>query len=231
MRALFCFEDCEGALSPENVLGLDFKPLAPELIDDMRTVLRGSWGSTCWCLFPRLTDAEMREVPGDGPLGARRREAMTKLAGGLPAPGLLAFEDEEPVGWIAVAPRNDLTRIVRSRATPPVDEERVWVIPCITVRKSHRGRGIAVALIEAAVIYASEQGAPTVEAYPRADGARTRDDNIYFGTETLFRRAEFQKIREPLKSRPRNWLPRVTMRISAARLGCPVDATPLPGAP
>lgn len=139
MRALFCFEDCEGALSPENVLGLDFKPLAPELIDDMRTVLRGSWGSTCWCLFPRLTDAEMREVPGDGPLGARRREAMTKRAGGLPAPGLLAFEDEEPVGWIAVAPRNDLTRIVRSRATPPVDEERVWVIPCVTVRKSHRG--------------------------------------------------------------------------------------------
>lgn len=88
-----------------------------------------------------------------------------------------------------------------------------------------------MALIEAAVIYASEQGAPTVEAYPRADGARTGDDNIYFGTETLFRRAEFQKIREPLKSRPRNWLPRVTMRISAARLGCPVDATPLPGAP
>jgi GNAT superfamily N-acetyltransferase len=140
---------------------------------------------------------------------------MTTLARRRRAPGLLAFEGDEPVGWIAVAPRSELARVDASRATPRVDDEAVWVIPCITVRKAARGRGIALALIRAAVAYASEHGAPAVEAYPRAGAARTGDDNAYFGTEPLFRRAGFQVVREPLKNRPRNWIARVTMRIQA----------------
>ena len=193
---------------------IEISPLTPELIDSLGIVLRGSWGSTCWCMFPRLTEAQLRGLPGCGPKGPRRREAMARLAGGDPAPGLLAFEGDQPVGWVAVAPRNEFTRITRSRATPPVDDEPVWVIPCITVPKSHRGRGIAVALIRAAVAYAAGHGAPAVEAYPRADGIRTGDDNVYFGTEPLFSRAGFQVVREPNANRPRNWLPRVAMRIA-----------------
>ncbi len=154
----------------------------------------------------------MREAAEGGARGPRRREEMTSLAGDTPAPGLLAYEDGKPVGWVAVAPRSELTRIVRSRTTPPVDKEAVWVIPCVTVRRGHRGRGIAVALIQAAAAYALGQGAPAVEAYPRADGERTGDDNVYFGTETMFSRAGFVKVREPLEDRPRNWLPRVVMR-------------------
>ena len=170
-------------------------------------------------MFPRLTEAQMRELPGDGPVSPRRREAMSQLASRDRAPGLLAFEDGEPVGWIAVAPRDELARVARSRATPPVDSEAVWVIPCITVRKGFRGRGIAIALIRAAVAYASERGAPAVEAYPRADGGRTNDDNAYFGTEPMFRRAGFEVIREPLPNRQRNWLPRAVMRITPATTG------------
>jgi GNAT superfamily N-acetyltransferase len=84
---------------------------------------------------------------------------------------LLAFEGEEPVGWIAIAPRTELRRIERSRVTPRVDDEDVWVIPCITVRPSARGRGIAVALIRAAVAYAARWGRPRLRLI-RARGAR-----------------------------------------------------------
>jgi GNAT superfamily N-acetyltransferase len=111
-----------------------------------------------------------------------------------------------------VAPRTEFARIEASRATPRFDDLDVWVIPCITVRKRARGRGIAVALIRAAVAYATKNGAPAVEAYPRAGAERTGDDNVYFGTEPLFRRAGFRVVREPLADRPRNWLPRVVMR-------------------
>ncbi len=194
---------------------IEFRPLTPELIDDLGVVLRGSWGAGCWCMFPRLTEAQTRQLPGSGPLGPRRREAMTRLAGARRAPGLLAYESGEAVGWIAVAPRSELTRIVRSRATPPVDADPVWVIPCVTVRKGRRGRGIALALIRAAVAFAKEHGAPAVEAYPRSGGERSRDDNVYFGTEPLFRRAGFEVVRGPLLGRPRNWVPRVAMRIAA----------------
>jgi GNAT superfamily N-acetyltransferase len=129
---------------------------------------------------------------------------MMKLAGRPRAPGLLAFEGDEPVGWIAIAPRTELARIEASRATPRVDDEDVWVIPCVTVRKAARGRGVALALIRAAVAYAAEQGAGAVEAYPRAGAMRTGDDNAYFGTEPLFRRAGFRVIRKPPDDRPRN---------------------------
>jgi GNAT superfamily N-acetyltransferase len=142
---------------------------------------------------------------------------MMKLARRSRAPGLLAFEGDEPVGWIAIAPRAELARIEASRATPRVDEENVWVIPCITVRPTARGRDVARALIKAAVAYAGKHGAPAVEAYPRAGTNRTADDNAYFGTEPLFRRAGFRVVRGPLENRPRNWVPRVTMRIRAKR--------------
>jgi hypothetical protein len=50
---------------------------------------------------------------------------------------------------------------------------------------------------------------------PRTGAERTGDDNAYFGTEPLFRRAGFRVVRNPLKDRPRNWIPRVAMRIKA----------------
>ena len=193
---------------------LVFRPLTPRLMDALGTVLRGSWGAGCWCMYPRLTDAQMRELPGLGAANQRRRDAMTQLARRRRAPGLLAFEGDEPVGWIAIAPRTELARIETSRATPRVDDEDVWVIPCVTVRKTARGRGIALALIRAAVAYAIKHSASAVEAYPRAGATRTGDDNAYFGTEPLFRRAGFRVVRKPLENRPRNWVPRVTMRIN-----------------
>lgn len=171
-------------------------------MDCMGSVLRGSWGASCWCMYPRLSSAASN-------LGSRkRRDAMTKLARRKRAPGLLAFQGDEPVGWVAIAPREELARIEASRATPRVDDVRVWVIPCITVRPGARGRGIAVRLIKAAVAYSKTHGAPAIEAYPRAGSARTKDDNAFFGTEPLFRRAGFKVIREPLPGR----VARVTMR-------------------
>jgi GNAT superfamily N-acetyltransferase len=168
-------------------------------------------------MYPRLTNVQMRELTGSGGLSQRRRAAMTKLARRRRAPGLLAFECGQPVGWIAIAHRPELARIETSRATPRVDDEDVWVIPCVTVSKTARGRGIALALIRAAVAYAAEHGARAVEAYPRAGATRTKDDNAYFGTEPLFRRAGFQVIRPPLENRAPSRVARITMRIKTQK--------------
>ena len=200
-------------MSDKSTDALEFCPLTPRRMDDLGRVLRGGWGRGCWCMYPRLTDAQARELPGPGSAQLRQRQAMTKLARRRRAPGLLAYEGREPVGWIAIAPREELARVDASRATPRVDDTDVWVIPCVTVCKAARGRGIAVELIRAAVAYAGAKGAPAVEAYPRAGAKRVGDDNAYFGVEPLFRRAGFRVVRKPPKDLPRNWVPRVTMRI------------------
>lgn len=196
---------------------LVFRPLTPRLMDDLAAVLRGGWGAGCWCLHPRMTAGELRDLPGPGNESERRRAEMTRLARRRRAPGLLAFDGDEAVGWVAVAPRTELVRIDKSRATPRVDDEDVWVIPCVTVRKTARGRGIACALIAAAAEYAIEHGAPAVEAYPRASATRVGDENAWFGTEAMFRRAGFRVIAKPPRDLPPHRVPRVTVRFTAPK--------------
>lgn len=196
---------------------LTIRPLTAARVDDVKTVTRGTWGSTCWDLFPRYTAAQQRElgITGSGPGSAesRRRAALAKLARRRKnSAGLVAYEGREPIGWISLGPRYDFSRVDNSRATPPVDDVPAWVIPCITVRKGHRGEGVAVAMIRAAVEYAAKRGAPAVEAHPRAAGKRVHDDFAFFGTEAMFRKAGFRRIRGVLPKLPKGWTPRVTMR-------------------
>lgn len=188
--------------------------LTPSRMDDMATVLRGTWGAACWCMFPRLT-AETRNAlpPGKGP-SDRSRAAMTALARRRRAPGLLAYIGDDVAGWIAVAPRPELAKVDASKTTPRVDDVAVWVIPCITVRRRYRRRGVAQALIGAAVEHARAHGAPAVEAYPHKGDPSLHDDFAFIGTEALFRRAGFRKLRDVLDPLPRRWTPRVTMRMT-----------------
>ena len=200
---------------------LTIRPLTAARVDDVKTVTRGTWGSTCWDLFPRYTPAQQRELGishGPGTAEARRRAALAKLARRRKnSAGLVAYQDGEPIGFISLGPRSDFSRIANSKATPPVDEVAAWVIPCITVRRGHRGQGVAVAMIRATVEYAGKRGAPAVEAYPRAPGQRVHDDYAFFGTEAMFRKAGFRKLRGVLRGLPKGWAPRVTMRRSIIR--------------
>ncbi len=196
---------------------LTIRPLTAAHVDDVKTVMRGTWGSTCWDLFPRYTAAQQRElgITGGGPGTAepRRRAALAKLARRRKnSAGLVAYQEGEPIGWISLGPRYDFTPLAKSRATPPFDDVAAWVIPCITVLRGHRGQGVAIAMIRAAVDYAGKRGAPAVEAYPRAQGKRVHDDFAFFGTEAMFRKAGFRRIRGVLPRLPKNWTPRVTMR-------------------
>ncbi|HKY51389.1 MAG TPA: GNAT family N-acetyltransferase [Candidatus Limnocylindria bacterium] len=196
---------------------LTIRPLTPARVDDVKTITRGTWGSTCWDLFPRYSGAQQREmgITGDGPGTAerKRRAALAKLARRRRnAPVLVAYDGKEPVGFVSLGPRYDYSRISNSKATPPVDEVEAWVIPCITVRRGHRGQGIGVALLQAAVQYAGKRGAPAIEGYPRAERKRVHDDFAFIGTEALFRKAGYRKIRGVLPKLPKGWAPRVTMR-------------------
>lgn len=205
---------------------LTIRPLTAARVDDVKTVTKGTWGTSCWDLFPRFTEGQKRALgiiggaPGTGQ--ARRRAVLAKLARRRKnSAGLMAYRGGEPIGFISLGPRYDFSRIERSKATPPVDDVAAWVIPCITVRRGYRGTGVGIAMIRAAVVYAGTRGAPAVEAYPRAGATRVHDDLAFFGTKAMFQKAGFRQVRGVIAGLPKGWAPRVTMRRTVRKRAAP----------
>ncbi|MFI7008634.1 GNAT family N-acetyltransferase [Streptomyces sp. NPDC050145] len=142
----------------------------------------------------------------DHTLKGRERGAYAE-----PAPGVFAYDGDVPVGWAAVAPRAQ-TSYARSRVIPHVDKLPVWSLWCLRVRPGHRKKGVSHALIEGAVAYARERGAPAIEAYP-LDNGETRVDTTmaYVGMRRNFERAGFT-FAAGTKSKLVG-LPRIVMRL------------------
>ena len=166
---------------------------------------RNPTSNVCWCLSHRLDSRTNREL-----VGPARREYVRELTGRPIAPGVLAYDGGEVVGWAAVAPRADLP-FERSRKIPHVDDLPVWSLWCIRVRPGHRGKGVAHALLEGAVEYARSQGAPVVEGYPVDNaGAKVDLTMAYVGTRSMFERAGFTKAADT--DSVSGGFPRVLMR-------------------
>jgi GNAT superfamily N-acetyltransferase len=171
-------------------VSVEVAPATSSRFDDVATMLgpKNPASSVCWCLSHRVDSRTNREL-----VGPARGEYVHGLCSRDVAPGVLAYEDGEVVGWAAVAPRAELP-FARSTKIPHVDDLPVWSIWCIRVRPGHRRRGISPAVLEGAVDYARSQGAPAVEGYPVDNaGAKVDTTMAYVGTRALFDRAGFVK--------------------------------------
>ena len=162
--------------------------------------------SVCWCLSHRL-DAKTNHSL----VGQARGDYVKQLCRRRVAPGVLAYEDLDVVGWAAVAPRSELP-FARSAKIPHIDDQPVWSVWCIRVRPGHRGKGISHALLEGAVAYARSKGAPAVEGYPVDNRGKKVDLTMAFvGTRKLFEDAGFVKAAGT--SSVSGGFPRVLMRL------------------
>src|SRR5919107_1129237 len=167
---------------------IGIEPATSARFDDVATMLgpRNPTSNVCWCLSHRLDSKTNREL-----VGPARAEYVRALTARPVAPGVLAYDGDEVVGWAAVAPRSELP-FERSTKIPHVDELPVWSLWCIRVRPGRRGRGIASALIEGAVDYAASRGAPAVEGYPVDNQGQKVDVTMaYVGTRSMFEKAGF----------------------------------------
>lgn len=136
--------------------------------------------SVCWCLSYRIPSKENREL-----IGPARGERVRQLMEEGPI-GVLAYDGDEVVGWAAVAPRRETT-FIRNRKIPHVDSKDVWSVWCIRVRPGHRNKGISHKLLEGAIEFAREQGAPAIEGYPVDNHGEKVDQTMaYVGTRKLF---------------------------------------------
>ena len=131
--------------------------------DDLADLL-GERGdpARCWCQYYR----------GEGPYQhqgrERNRAALQRQVSTAAVPhGLLAYDDDKPVGWCALAPRADYPRLRQMRAAQATqDSEGLWSVTCFVVRVGYRRQGLTGRLLADAVEFAARHGARILEAYP-----------------------------------------------------------------
>jgi GNAT superfamily N-acetyltransferase len=174
-------------------MSLRIEPLTLELrpaLEKLFTV--GGDARWCFCTFWRFPDAGGRK---EAELNRRLLRGLAESPPDDLPLGLLAFDGERAVGWVSLAPREHLPRLERSRLLAPVDERPVWSIVCFVVAKGQRGRGIANALLTAAIDFARENGATTLEAYPmETDDGRVPGAYAYLGVDQMYEKAGFRTV-------------------------------------
>jgi GNAT superfamily N-acetyltransferase len=185
-------------------------PVTPERWGDFVTLFsrpgpRGGMRNVpaygCWCMYWRDRSLEH---------GEPKKRAMEGLVRAGREPGLLAYDDGEPVGWVSLGPREEFGPLLCSPQYRPREDgggDAAWSLVCFTVDKHARRQAIARELLAAAVDYAFARGASSLEAYPH----KTERVN-YMGHVELFEAAGFVPVRETSK--------RVVMRLE--RSGVPL---------
>jgi GNAT superfamily N-acetyltransferase len=127
--------------------------------------------------------------------------------------GLVAYVDDDPAGWVAVEPRTAYpklrtTRIPWRGRDENNDDDGVWAVTCLVVRKGYRGRGLTYPLASATIDFARQRGARAVEAYPMITqpGKEITWGELHVGARRVFSDAGFTEVSRPT-------LRRVVMRI------------------
>ena len=178
---------------------LSFHPLSADRWVDLEGLFgaRGACGG-CWCMYWRLPRATYTRGKGEG-----NRAAFATLVDTGTEPGILAYLDDVPVGWCAVAPRGEFGGLARSRVLKPVDDTPVWSITCLFVTKPCRRSGLSVLLLDAAARFAAARGARVVEGYPvDPPSGTTADAFAWTGLRSAFARAGFTECARRSPGRP-----------------------------
>lgn len=173
-------------------------PATADRWDDLVAVMQScSYGRKCWCAYWYLPNAEFKAGWGE-----KNRETLERLVKTGAEPGLIAYVDGLPAGWVSVAPRGNFDRLSRSKNFAPLDGKDVWAVNCFVVAQPFRQRGLMPRLARAAAEFAIGKGADGAEAYPIEPGPKTSASDLYLGTPKAFAEAGYSEIARPLPRRP-----------------------------
>jgi len=123
-----------------------------------------------------------------------------------PTSGLVGYLGDEPVGWVAVEPREHYPRIWARRQPwmrMDPDAEGIWSVTCFVVRTGHRKQGLMYELAAATVEYGRQVGARVLEGYPteQPPGKTVIWDEASVGLLQVFLEAGYTVHAEPTMRR------------------------------
>jgi len=184
--------------NPLEELDLSFHPLTQKLWRDFELLFgdNGACGG-CWCMHWKLRGKAFDENKGD-----KARQIQKSIVDAKTAPGLLAYSEGYPVGWIAVEPRSAYPKLAHSRVLLPVDDQEVWSVTCFYIEKNHRKKGLAVELLKAAIYHVDQHGGKIVEGYPIDSEKEQPAPFVFTGPASAFVRAGFKEVARHAPTRP-----------------------------
>ena len=128
---------------------------------------------------------------------------MKKIIFSDTIPGIIAYHNNEPVGWCSVAPREEFSRLENSRILKPVDEKLVWSVVCFFIHKNYRKKGLSTALLNAAKKYVKSCGGKIIEGYPiEPKKGKMPDAFAWTGISAAFETAGFKEVARRSETRP-----------------------------
>jgi len=151
----------------------------------------------CYCQFyriPRALDwkaftADQNRVAAGASIACGEAEGYLAKAEGNPP---------ETVGWLHAAPRHKLPHgFERMRVEPPevdVPPQEAAIIVCFVIAPAWRRRGVATALLDAALVDLAARGIAVVDAFPFKSGESVSPADHYHGPASLFASRGFEPI-------------------------------------
>lgn len=181
-----------------------FLPLTPDRVDDFLALFgpRGAL-SGCWCTY-FLFRPKQRQAMTDG----QRRDAMLETIRSGPPPGMLAYRDNLPIGWMRIGPRaavpewNNTGRSSTPLPDAPAEDPSVWAISCFFVTTRQRGTGLSHAFVSAGIDHARSCGARLIEASPMDHAKTSKSVGLFVGSTSVFAKAGFVEVARGKPGRP-----------------------------
>ncbi|MDE0546682.1 GNAT family N-acetyltransferase [Microbacterium sp. C7(2022)] len=181
---------------------IDIIAASADRFDDIQHALDGGGdGRSCQCQWWTLTNTQFNTTTAD------ERRAIFAHEVASATPGLIAYVDGEPAGWVRIGPRTAQQRLSRTRAfhdaTPPWEDDTVWAVTCFVVRREHRNTGLNARLLASTIEFARDNGARVIEAYPIDPnaGKKLTANNLFTGVLSTFEAAGFAEIARPAPHR------------------------------
>lgn len=186
--------------SPPQRFRLSIQPLTVVNWEDLLSLFgeNGACGN-CWCMYYRLKKPDFES----GKTSGKNKKALRKLVTNEEPTGVIGYIDQTPVAWCALAPREQFIRLENSRIHKRIDNQHVWSIPCLFVKKEFRRNGVSLALLKGVASYARKCKINTIEAYPLlSKNTKLPGAFAWPGMYSAFKKAGFETASRKSKSRP-----------------------------
>lgn len=195
------------AMDPD--VAISIVPANEASCDDLNAIFgtRG-YPARCRCQRFRTTGDEWWHNPIslEERMFRLRQQTDCGYPGSETTSGLVAFFEDEPVGWCAVDRRSEYIRLGQTPwkgRSEDKEDEGVWAVTCFVVRVGYRGQGLTYPLAAAAVDHARERGATALEVYPMIveEGQEVTWGELHVGNRKVLEAAGFRQVSHPSKRR------------------------------